>query len=280
MSPGPHHASALRRGTAAAAAAALLLLAGGCATAVNGEHPGRQSAGQKLDPWENWNRKVFNFNEGLDQHVLKPVATAYQKVVPSFIRTGIYNFFGNVQDAWSAVNHFLQGKPESGLQMVARFEINTLFGLLGLIDVAQEAGLERQPEDFGQTLGVWGFGAGAYIVWPILGPSSVRDSAGLPLDRSASPALLFNSYYDELGILGVQLISTRAELLGATRVIDDIALDKYSFVRDGYLARRRSLVFDGNPPEPPEPPGADAEPGAASAPQAAPAASAASGSAR
>jgi phospholipid-binding lipoprotein MlaA len=127
---------------------------------------------------------------------------------------------------------------------------------------------------------VWGFGAGAYIVWPILGPSSVRDSAGLPLDRSASPALLFNSYYDELGILGVQLISTRAELLGATRVIDDIALDKYSFVRDGYLARRRSLVFDGNPPEPPEPPGADAEPGAASAPQAAPAASAASGSAR
>jgi phospholipid-binding lipoprotein MlaA len=264
---------ALKRGTAAAAAAVLLLLSAGCAT-VNPEGT-RQSAGQKLDPWENWNRKVFNFNEGLDVHVLKPVATAYQKVVPSFVRSGVSNFFGNVQDAWSAVNHFLQGKPESGLQMVARVEINTLFGLLGLLDVAQEAGLERQAEDFGQTLGVWGFGAGAYIVWPVLGPSSVRDSAALPLDRSASPALLFNDWGGELGLLTLQLVNTRAELLGATRVIDEIALDKYSFVRDGYLARRRSLVYDGNPPEPPAPrepedgkDGAAAPAAAASAPSA------------
>lgn len=249
----------LRRGAAAAATAALLLAGTGCATVAPPEGQ-RQSAGQKLDPWENWNRKVFNFNERLDEHVLKPVATAYQKVVPSPVRAGVSNFFGNIQDAWSAVNHLLQGKAESGLQMVARFEINTLFGLLGLLDVAQEAGLERQPEDFGQTLGVWGLGAGAYIVWPVLGPSSVRDSAALPLDRSASPALLLNDWGGELGLLSLQLVNTRAELLGATRVIDDIALDKYSFVRDGYLARRRSLVYDGDPPQPAEPPpSSDAE---------------------
>lgn len=241
---------AWRRPVAAAVACVALLAVAGCATAPDRQ---RQSAGQKLDPWEQWNRKVFAFNEGLDEKVLKPVATAYQNVVPGFVRRGVSNFFGNVQDAWSAVNHFLQGKPESGMQMVARFHMNTLFGVLGLLDPASEAGLERQPEDFGQTLGVWGFGAGAYIVWPVLGPSSVRDSAAMPLDRSASPALLFNDYGGELGLLTVQLISTRADLLGATRVIDEIALDKYSFVRDGYLARRRSLVYDGDPPEPPSP---------------------------
>ena len=227
----------------------LALTLGGCAT-VGGSNQ-RQSAGQKLDPWENWNRKVFAFNEGLDEHILKPVATAYQKVLPSFVRTGISNFFGNVQDAWSAVNHFLQGKPESGLQMLVRFNTNTVLGLGGVLDIAAEAGLERQPEDFGQTLGAWGFGAGAYIVWPVLGPSSVRDSIGLPFDRSATPAVLFRPYATEFGVLSLQMISTRADLLSATRVIDDIALDKYSFVRDGYLARRRSLVFDGDPPEPP-----------------------------
>ncbi|MED5622217.1 MlaA family lipoprotein [Ideonella sp. BN130291] len=233
------------------AARLVLLLAfiglAGCAT-VEGP-PQRQSAGQKLDPWENWNRKVFSFNEGLDEHVLKPVATAYQKVVPSFIRTAIHNFFSNAEDGWSAVNHLLQGKGQSGFEMLVRFNTNTVLGFGGLLDIASEAGLERQPEDFGQTLGRWGFGAGAYIVWPVLGPSSVRDSLALPLDRSATPAVVFKDYADELGILSVQLVDTRANLLGASRVIDDIALDKYSFVRDGYLARRRSLVYDGSPPE-------------------------------
>jgi phospholipid-binding lipoprotein MlaA len=219
----------------------------GCAT-VEGP-PQRQSAGQKLDPWENWNRKVFSFNESLDENVLKPVATAYQKIVPSFIRTAVHNFFNNAEDGWSAVNHLLQGKGQSGFEMLVRFNTNTVLGFGGLLDIASEAGLERQPEDFGQTLGRWGFGAGAYIVWPVLGPSSVRDSLALPLDRSATPAVVFNDYADELGILTVQLIDTRANLLSASRVIDDIALDKYSFVRDGYLARRRSLVYDGSPPE-------------------------------
>ncbi len=227
--------------------ALVVLACTACATVGNA--PARQSAGQKLDPWENWNRKVFSFNEGLDEHVLKPVATAYQSVVPSFVRTAVHNFFSNAEDAWSAVNHLLQGKFQSGFEMMVRFNTNTVFGLGGVLDVASEAGIERQPEDFGQTLGRWGFGAGAFIMWPVLGPSSVRDSVALPLDRSATPAVVFRDYADELGILTVQLIDTRANLLGASRVIDDIALDKYTFIRDGYLARRRSLVYDGNPPD-------------------------------
>jgi len=226
-----------------------LVLTTGCAT-VGGGAPTRQSAGQKLDPWENWNRKVFSFNEGLDEHLLKPVATAYRKVTPSFLRTAISNFFNNAEDAWSAVNHFLQGKGESGMQMLVRFNTNTFFGLGGVLDIATEAGIERQPEDFGQTLGRWGFGAGAYIVWPVLGPSSVRDSLALPLDRTmTSPAPLFEPESVQWEMLGLQLVNTRAGLLDASRVIDDIALDKYTFLRDGYLARRRSLVYDGNPPD-------------------------------
>jgi phospholipid-binding lipoprotein MlaA len=161
----------------------------------------------------------------------------------------VHNFFSNAEDGWSAINHLLQGKGQSAFEMMVRFNTNTVFGLGGLLDIASEAGIERQPEDFGQTLGVWGFPAGAYIVWPVLGPSSVRDSVALPLDRMATPAVVFKDYADELGILAVQLVDTRASLLGATRVIDDIALDKYTFVRDGYLARRRSLVYDGNPPD-------------------------------
>lgn len=227
-------------------AALLMALLAGCASTGQ---PRRQSAGQKLDPWENWNRKVFAFNESLDQHVLKPVATAYQTVVPSFVRTAVHNFFGNAEDAWSAVNHLLQGKTQSAFEMMVRFNTNTFLGFGGLLDIASEAGLERQPEDFGQTLGRWGFPAGAYVVWPVFGPSSVRDSIALPLDHAATPAVLFHDYWDEAGITVVQLIDTRANLLSATRVIDDIALDKYTFVRDAYLARRRSLVYDGNPPE-------------------------------
>jgi phospholipid-binding lipoprotein MlaA len=234
------------RAMALVLAALVLLASGGCATFSGSQ---RQSAGQKLDPWENWNRKVFAFNEGLDEHVLKPVATVYQNVVPQLARTMVDNFFNNAEDAWSAVNHFLQGKGESGFEMVVRFNTNTFLGLGGLLDIATEAGIDRQPEDFGQTLGRWGFGAGAYIVWPVLGPSSVRDSIALPLDHAATPAVLFNDYASELTITAVQLVDTRANLLGASKVIDEIALDKYTFVRDAYLARRRSLVYDGDPPE-------------------------------
>jgi len=221
------------------------LVLGGCATVQQA----RGGPGQKLDPWENWNRKVFAFNEGLDTYFLKPVATAYANVVPRPVRRGVDNFFANAADAWSAVNNVLQGKGQAAFEDVVRVGTNSFFGIGGIFDVASEIGIERHKEDFGQTLGRWGFGAGAYIVWPLLGPSTVRDSIALPLDRAASPALLINDGRAQFGLTALQVINTRANLLGATQVLDDIALDKYTFLRDAYLQRRRSLVYDGNGPE-------------------------------
>jgi phospholipid-binding lipoprotein MlaA len=222
----------------------------GCATIKDA----RGGPGQRLDPWESWNRKVFAFNEGLDEWVLRPVATGYAKVVPQFVRRSVDNFFANAADAWSAVNNVLQGKPEPAFQDVVRVTTNSVFGLFGILDVASEFGLEHHYEDFGQTLGRWGFGAGAYVVWPLFGPSTVRDSIALPLDRSASPALVISDGSLQGGITLLQIINTRARLLGASSLLNDIALDKYTFLRDAYLQRRRSLIYDGDAPESPESP--------------------------
>jgi len=241
----------VRRAGLLGVVAVLLFALGGCATTIRDVRGG---PGARLDPWENWNRKVFAFNEGLDEKVLKPVATGYAKIVPQFARRSVDNFFANAADAWSAVNNVLQGKPEPALQDVVRVTTNTVFGFFGLLDVASEFGLEHHYEDFGQTLGRWGFGAGAYVVWPLLGPSSVRDSAALPADRwFAAPSVYIKDGRWQAGITALQIVNTRANLLGATKLLDDIALDKYSFVRDAYLQRRRSLVFDGDAPPTPEP---------------------------
>jgi phospholipid-binding lipoprotein MlaA len=209
---------------------------------------GARTPGDRVDPWEKWNRKVFAFNERLDEKVLEPLATGYSNAVPRPVRNGIDNLFGNAADAWSAVNNFLQGKFTNGLQDVIRFGTNTVFGLFGLLDVATEFGVDHQYEDFGQTLGTWGFGPGAYVVWPLFGPSSVRESVALPLDRAVSPALVVNDGAVKWELTGLQIINTRANLLGAGRVLNDIALDKYTFIRDAYLQRRRSLVYDGDVP--------------------------------
>lgn len=227
--------------------------AGANATAAGGV-PSVVRVSNPKDPLEPWNRKVYAFNEVLDEAVLKPVARVYVEVMPSFARTGIGNFFGNFGDAWSVVNHFLQGKVQSGLEMTIRVAMNSVFGLGGLLDIASEAGIDRQDEDFGQTLGRWGVPAGAYLVWPVLGPSSLRETAAMPLDRGWSPGLVINDGGVVAGLTGVQIIDTRARLLNASRLLDDIALDKYVFIRDAYLTRRRNQVYDGNPPEEPETP--------------------------
>ena len=216
-----------------------LMALGACSTL------GAKSPGQKLDPWENWNRKVFKFNEDLDAAVLKPVATVYSKFVPQVVRQGVYNFFGNGADAWSFVNNMLQGRIEPAGRDLIRVGTNTVFGLGGIIDVASEMGLYHQYEDFGQTLGRWGVGPGAYVMWPLLGPSTVRESFAMPFDRAVSPALAINNGAWQYGLAGLQIINTRANFLGAGRVLDDIALDKYTFIRDAYLQRRRSLISDG-----------------------------------
>lgn len=226
---------------------ARLVLAAGLVAGTGAVHA--QSAN---DPIEGWNRAVFSFNEGLDAAVLKPVATGYKAVVPELVRSGVTNFFNNFGDGWSAINQLLQGKPIAAAQMGMRVATNTLFGIAGLFDVASDLGIERQPEDFGQTLGRWGLPAGPYLVWPLLGPSSLRDTAALPLDLSWRPAALSHDEATRYGLSTLQLIDVRAGLLGASRIVDDIALDKYVFIRDGYLARRRSLVYDGDPPDVPE----------------------------
>ncbi len=206
----------------------------------------------KADPLEGLNRGVFAFNEVVDGALLKPLAMAYKAAIPSPVRTGVDNVFGNVGDAWSAVNHLLQGKVKSALEMTVRVTTNTVFGLGGLFDLASDAGLERQAEDFGQTLGKWGFGPGPYLVLPFYGASSLRDAVGLPLDRRASlPGVVQDGAY-RWGLTTLELVHGRADLLSATNLLDQVALDKYSFVRDSYLARRRNQVFDGNPPEEPE----------------------------
>jgi phospholipid-binding lipoprotein MlaA len=217
---------------------------GGCAT----------TPGTPNDPLEGMNRAVFSFNEAVDSAVLKPVATGYQKVLPQIVRTGVDNFFANIGDAWSAVNQLLQAKPAAAFEMGMRFGVNTMFGLGGLLDIASEAGIERRSEDFGQTLGRWGIGAGPYLVLPLLGPSTLRDTAALPADLSVAPAALPKRQSARYAVGALQTISTRARLLSATQAIDDIALDKYSLIRDGFLVRRRNQVYDGNPPEEPDPP--------------------------
>ncbi len=220
----------------------------GCATTPP-DASSRPESSQRVDPWENWNRKVYAFNDAVDEAVLVPVSTAYTKVVPEPVRRGIGNFFGNVSDVWSAFNNFLQGKFANGLQDVIRVGTNTLFGLGGFLDVASEFGADRQGEDFGQTLGWWGMAPGPYVVWPLLGPSTLRDSFAVPLDRAVSPALAVSSEGGRYALVGLQVVNERANLLGAGNLLNDIAFDKYIFMRDAYLQRRRSLVYDGNPPD-------------------------------
>ncbi len=202
------------------------------------------SKGQRLDPWENWNRKVFAFNEKLDANVLKPVATAYSELVPAPVRTGIDNFFGNIGDAWSAVNLVLQGRFKPGVEQGMRFAVNSTLGLAGVLDIATEAGLEKNSQDFGKTLGHWGMGTGAYVVWPLFGPSSVRDSLALPVDWQASPARVFDDGRKKVVITTLNIVNTRANFLRAGEMLEGIALDKYTFYRDAYLQRRGSFDDD------------------------------------
>lgn len=197
------------------------------------------------DPLEPFNRGVFKFNDTVDKYALKPVATAYKKVLPSFVQTGVHNFFGNLTDAWSGVNNMLQGKGQAGMQDFTRFAINSTFGLVGVLDIASPAGLPKHNEDLGQTLGRWGVPSGPYIVLPILGPSTLRDTAALPGDwygdlwTHKRPVDVRNT-----GTV-VKAVDVRATYLDASDLVEGAALDRYEFLRDGYLQRRQSQVSDG-----------------------------------
>ena len=239
-----------------------LLVLGACSTVPSasggGQQPADDEAGMgthRSDPWERLNRRIYGFNEAVDAAVLKPVALGYRAVVPEFLRTGIDNMFGNLGDAWSAVNLLLQAKPKPALEMGMRVVTNSVFGLAGFLDIAEEAGLSRQNEDFGQTLGTWGVQSGPYLMLPLLGPSTLRDTAALPVDMKASPsAIAFKEVRDQNGATVLSIINTRTKLLNASKMLDDVALDKYILLRDAYLSRRRSQVYDGDPPDEEEPP--------------------------
>lgn len=225
-----------------ALASAVLALLSACATTPPG------SGGNAADPWEGWNRKVFSFNETIDEAVLKPVAETYRDVLPSFVRTGVSNVLSNIYDVWGTVNHLLQGKFTSGIEMGMRVINNTVFGVLGLFDTATPSGLPRHPEDFGQTLGVWGVPNGPFLVLPLLGPSTLRDTAGFLVDRQTAPSQLAATSTGGYAVTGVEVVNIRANLLSAGSLVDQVALDKYSFIRDGYLSRRLDALYDGAPP--------------------------------
>lgn len=227
-----------RRSRALACAVSLpvVLALSGCATA------------HSPDPLESWNRGVFSFNETVDVHVLKPVAEGYVKVTPQPVRTGVRNFFGNIGDVWSSVNLFLQGRLKEGAASTMRVAVNSTLGLGGLIDLATPMRLDRFNEDLGQTLGVWGAPSGAYIVWPLMGPSSVRDSANIASRMTFSATTLIDGAREDNLARLLNVVSTRAAYLSATDLLDSVALDKYAFTRDAYLQRRQSLIDQGRTP--------------------------------
>lgn len=216
----------------------------GCATGPNAN---------PRDPLEPFNRGVYQLNDAVDRALLKPVATAYRDVLPSPVRTGVNNFFSNLQDAWSAVNSALQLKGEAAANNLVRFGVNTFLGLGGVLDIASEMRIERHTEDFGQTLGHWGVGSGPYLVLPLLGPSTVRDTVALPVDAQGNLVSGVNDVATRNSATALNLLDRRSRLLDATKLLDQVALDPYTFTRDAHLQRRRNSVYDGNPPDEDEP---------------------------
>jgi phospholipid-binding lipoprotein MlaA len=218
---------------------ALLLLLSGCASTNN-----------PRDPLEPLNRAMYQVNDALDKVVMKPVATVYKTVLPQFVRTGVTNFFSNLYDILTALNNLLQGKFADALSDTGRIAVNSTVGVLGLIDVGTEIGLEKHKEDFGQTLGRWGVADGPYLQVPFFGPSSFRDAVGTFVDFKFDPIkwIWRDHIATRNSLWGLFTVNLRANLLDSTKILEEAALDPYEFQRDAYLQRRRNLVYDGNPP--------------------------------
>lgn len=221
-------------------AAGLAALAAGCATA----HDPR-------DPWEGMNRGIYRVNEKLDDWVVRPVARVYREALHLEIRNRVRNFFSNLADPFIGVNNMLQGKFEEGVGDWARFAFNSTIGLLGVHDVATDMGYDKHDEDFGQTFGRWGAGNGPYLVLPLFGPSSVRDGGGKVLDLATDPLNLVDPEGLRYGLTATRVVQVRADLLDASKLLEEAALDRYVFLRDAYFQRRRSLIYDGRPPREP-----------------------------
>jgi phospholipid-binding lipoprotein MlaA len=219
----------------------LAIIATGCATLENN------------DPLESVNRGVYKFNDAIDGAILKPVAGAYKTVIPSLIRKGVNNFFNNLKSLTTVLNDILQLKFSHAFKDAGRFVINSTFGLAGVIDVASMGGIPVHREDFGQTLGHWGVGSGAYIVLPFLGPSSVRDAAGFGFDTVTSDPITYAHNIGQVRLHNqlrvASLIDKRTQLLNVSDILDSASLDHYAFMRDAYLQSRASQVQDGLVPD-------------------------------
>jgi len=230
----------LCRWTKSFALACATFLMVGCAAIPAGVEPSPN------DPWEPFNRSVFEFNENLDTYLLKPVVTGYRFVLPEFVREGIYNFFSNYNDIYTALNNLLQGRPSYAFNDLMRVVVNTTFGLGGLIDMATPGGLEKHKEDWGQTFGVWGIPSGPYVVLPFFGPSSVRDTFGTAADLESD--YLFK-YVKNIGVrnsvTGLRIVNTRNTYYEAGDLLEGAAIDKYSFMRDAYIQRRQYQITEG-----------------------------------
>tara|TARA_R110001606_G_scaffold363430_3_gene517586 strand:- start:41764 stop:42489 length:726 start_codon:yes stop_codon:yes gene_type:complete len=213
----------------------------GCATAnkVDGVN----------DPLEGYNRAMYSINDTVDRAVIKPVAKGYDTVVPTGISQGVSNFFSNLNDITVILNDLLQFKFGQALDDTGRFALNTTVGFAGILDVATLAGHDKNNEDFGQTLGTWGIQPGPYVVLPFFGPRNFRDTFGLVADIYTDPV----TYVDDAGarnaIVATHVIDSRANHLSIKKVLDQAALDEYSYVRNAYLQHRQNLVYDGNPPK-------------------------------
>ena len=222
-------------------AVALLLFCSGCAS-ITGSHPD--------DPLEPINRKVDAFNQAIDKVALKPIAQGYKDYTPETIQTGVGNFFGNLKDVGSAINNALQLKPKQTVDSCLRVLINSTVGVLGLIDIASNIGIQKHSEDFGQTLGYWGLPAGPYVIIPFLGPTTVRDGVSyFSVDTMADPVHYVDPINARNSVSVMRLLARRAIYLSAEEQMGEIALDSYSFLRDFYLQKRKNDVWDGNPPD-------------------------------
>jgi len=246
----------IQRGSLGAAVLMVAVLSTGCATGPDAN---------PKDPLEPMNRSISRFNDSLDENVLKPVATSYQDVTPDLVQKGVHNVFNNLSDIWSTVNNGLQLKGRDTAESLMRSVVNTVFGIYGVFDVATPIGLQRHPEDFGQTLGAWGVPNGPYVVLPLFGPSTLRDTAGMPVDTSVDYVRNLDHIPTRNSAMALRVVDKRANLLGASNLLSEAAIDKYSFTRDAYLQYRRNQVFDGNPPDEDDLSDPSAEPAAPSA---------------
>ncbi len=213
------------------------VLLGGCASTAK---PIAQSDTNNVDPYENFNRTMFKFNDHLDDYIAKPISDTYLWVTPGFLKSGVTNFFSNLKDINVVLNDHLQGKFGQGFEDTGRFLTNSTVGMLGLIDVASELGLKKHEEDFGQTLAVWGVPQGAYLVLPILGPTTTRGVPGGIFDVAANP-----TSYVGMPVNLVAMLNTRANAEGALKFIDEAAIDPYVFTREAFLQNQKHLINDG-----------------------------------